>query len=217
MSQSVETENVYRILKHAPIQLFTPVKIADTLQGSIWRASTTNHSKPSTNTIVFKLTSKHQHNQSISIVNDTIYHDVKENIILEQTILNYLTLQPNHQTITKFIAFFETQDWFVLVQEDGGVSLFDFIQTSHRLIRAGKMSINHWKAVVKIILKQMIHCLAFIHSKNICHNDISLENFLINDLCVVVDPTGNMREKTIGESESSTETTNEFDGSFEGE
>eukprot|EP01084_Bolivina_argentea_P037928 70133_1 len=155
MSQSTETETVLHVLKHAPIQLSNPVKITDTLQGSIWRASTINHSSPSsTNTVVLKLTSKHQHKHSISIVDNTVHHDVKENIILEQTILKHLTCRPNcPQTITKFIAFFETNDWFVLLQEDGGASLFDFTQNAHVLLRAGHIDICHWKSVVRAIFK----------------------------------------------------------------
>eukprot|EP01084_Bolivina_argentea_P315944 547536_1 len=43
---------------------------------------------------------------------------------------------------------------------------------------------NDWHKVVKIIFKQMIECIEFIHSKNVCHFDISLENFLINDVKV---------------------------------
>ena len=67
--------------------------------------------------------------------------------------------------------------------EDGGChSLFDFVSKAHKLIVAKQISINEWHGVSKIICKQMIESIQFIHSKNICHLDVSLENFVINDV-----------------------------------
>ena len=66
--------------------------------------------------------------------------------------------------------------------EDGGASLFHFVENAHKWIKAKVLDIPHWIEVVKVIFKQMIECIAFIHSKNICHFDISLENFVINNV-----------------------------------
>ena len=69
--------------------------------------------------------------------------------------------------------------------EDGGDSaLFHFVENAHKLIKAKILDIPHWIEVVKVIFKQMIECIEFIHSKNICHFDISLENFVINSVDV---------------------------------
>ena len=65
--------------------------------------------------------------------------------------------------------------------EYGGKSLFDFIFKAHQLISRGNIDISEWHKVVKIIFKQMIECIEFIHKYSICHFDISLENFLICD------------------------------------
>eukprot|EP01083_Nonionella_stella_P000557 1581_1 len=103
MAQSTETKNVPDLFKRMPIPLSNPVKISDTLQGSIWRASTTNNGS-----VVVKLTDENQHYNSISISNNTIYRNIKENIVSEQTILKHLSQQTNaHQYITKFIRFFK--------------------------------------------------------------------------------------------------------------
>ena len=40
---------------------------------------------------------------------------------------------------------------------------------------------SEWHKVCKAIFKQMIESIEYIHSKNICHFDISLENLVIND------------------------------------
>eukprot|EP01084_Bolivina_argentea_P173075 299763_1 len=50
----------------------------------------------------------------------------------------------------------------------------------------GHITIESWTNVVKIIFKQMIECIEYIHSKGIAHFDVSLENFLINDVQVNV-------------------------------
>jgi len=51
----------------------------------------------------------------------------------------------------------------------------------------GKIEINEWQKVVRIIFEQMVECIEFIHSKNVCHFDISLENWLIDDVEIEVD------------------------------
>ena len=74
--------------------------------------------------------------------------------------------------------------------EDGGFSLFNFVAKLHKFIKAGKLDIAELHRIAKIILKQMIEAIDFIHSKNIAHMDISLENWLINDLDINIDRNG---------------------------
>eukprot|EP01083_Nonionella_stella_P069497 185278_1 len=193
MSQATtETKNVPDVFKRIPIALSNPVKITDTLQGSIWRASTTTHGS-----VVVKLTNQNQHYNSISIHNNTIYRNIKENIVSEQSILKHLSQQTNsHQFITKFIRFFKSDGLFVFVQQDGGHSLFNFVETSHKLLKSGRIEIRHWKEVVKVVFKRLVECVAFIHSHNVCHNDLSLENILINDIPVAIDEFGKIKFET---------------------
>eukprot|EP01083_Nonionella_stella_P170020 577762_1 len=182
MTHSMPNESVHNAFKHAPFELVNPVKLADTLQGSIWRATTS----PSC-TVVLKLTNREHHMNSTATCNNTLYHNIKENIVLEQSILKYVTQDTDcPQSIAKFVAFFQTDDLFVLIQEDGGYPLFNFVTTAHHLIRTGQIDIDHWKKVVKVIFIQMIDCLGFIHSKGVTHHDISLENFVLNDVNVQV-------------------------------
>merc|ERR1712228_493690 len=77
----------------------------------------------------------------------------------------------------------------------GGGSLFDFVQKGHEYIKDGSIDISEWQKVANIILKQMIDCIQYIHSKNVIHFDISLENWLINDVKVEVDVYTNGIEK----------------------
>ena len=78
--------------------------------------------------------------------------------------------------------------------QDGGQSLFDFVEKAHRLITTGNIDITEWHKVCKVIFKQMVEAIKYIHDRNICHFDISLENFLINDVKIhylqsITDPT----------------------------
>ena len=77
--------------------------------------------------------------------------------------------------------------------EDGGSSLFAFVQKVHNIIQTGNLKITHWNQVCKVIFKQMIECVEWLHSQNICHMDISLENILINDPDVYYAKDGTLR------------------------
>ena len=76
---------------------------------------------------------------------------------------------------------------YYLQMEDGGVSLFDFVKKAHRFIQCGQLKLTEWHKVVRVLTKQMIECVSFLHSLNVVHFDISLENWLINDVQVEVD------------------------------
>lgn len=63
---------------------------------------------------------------------------------------------------------------------------------AHNCILNGKLSIFEWQNVCKILFKQMVTFIDILHNKmNVCHLDISLENMLINDVLITVDPTNN--------------------------
>ena len=68
-------------------------------------------------------------------------------------------------------------------------SLFKFVVKAHELISRGQITISEWHKICKIIFKQMVESIEYIHTKNICHMDISLENYTINDvkICESVD------------------------------
>ena len=75
--------------------------------------------------------------------------------------------------------------------EDGGYSLFDFCVKIHQFIQIGKLEISEWHRIAKIIFKQMVECVEYIHNKNVAHFDISLENFVINDIDIILSTKAN--------------------------
>eukprot|EP01084_Bolivina_argentea_P044679 82207_1 len=180
MDESQYNEEVARIFKKLGYE--TGIKISDTLQGSIWRISKTNHKSAQQDTSILKVTSKFLQKHKKASFNGQTYN-VKEDIISEQNILKFLTEQKDcSDTIVKYKWFFTTNTDLYLHMEDGGDSIFDFIKKAHRLIHNGNLDVNHWKQISKIIFKQMVESVCYIHSKRICHFDISLENFVINDV-----------------------------------
>lgn len=66
--------------------------------------------------------------------------------------------------------------------EDGRDSLFQFVQNIHKCIQSGQLEISEWLKLVKLIFIQMIECIEYLHSKNVAHMDVSLENMLISDV-----------------------------------
>jgi len=153
-------------------------KVSDTLQGSIWRGSESVTKKET----VFKITNKYLHSNSMAVLNNTL-HSASENVLLEASILKHLSSQPTMpRSITKYFGFFENENDYFILLEDGGDSLFDFVSKAHRLIAAGSIKVAEWMRVVRVIFQQMVEAVDFMHSMNICHFDISLENVLINEV-----------------------------------
>jgi len=169
------------------IGLTNASKITKTLQGSIWRANDRNNK-----TVCVKVADQQLYKDSRAVIEGKSY-DVLEDICLEQSIVKYVTQTkqcPN--SITKYIKFIKSRTNFFFIMEDGGNSLFDFVQRVHQYIADQFLDIEHWKKAVRVILHQMVEAIAYIHSLNICHFDISLENWLINDVSVDILENGQM-------------------------
>ena len=76
----------------------------------------------------------------------------------------------------KIIDFFQDNLNYLMILEYGGISLFDYILNNLPLI----WDINKWKNHVRILFKQMVLYINWLHSNNVCHLDISIENCVIN-------------------------------------
>ena len=132
--------------------------------------------------VVIKITDKKLYSKSITIINGQKYK-INEDIKTEKRILKYLTSAKKcPKSIVKYIDFFQSNKNYFLVMSYGGDSLFKFIQKAHGYINDGYILISDWHNFVKIIFKQMIECIEYLHLMNVCHFDISLENMLISDI-----------------------------------
>jgi len=167
------------------IGLIAPTKIATTLQGSVWRGRC--HSSPNAKTnvlqpIVVKVSDKHLAEHSLAQVGGTTLV-VQEDVVKEAALLSLLT-QDNEcpASIVRFRRLLHTNKNYYLVMEDGGLPLFEFVIKCHELIKNKVLRVSHWKSVVRVIFAQMLQCVQYIHAKKVCHFDISLENFCINDV-----------------------------------
>eukprot|EP01083_Nonionella_stella_P020591 57096_1 len=160
--------------------------IADTLQGSIYAAIHVTSRKD----VVIKVTDKYLHKKSISradIKHQNKHHQIEENILSEGEILKQLTKNKTApKSIIKYIDLLECNSNYYLVMEHGGDSLFNFIVKGHQCLSQGHITLDEWHRFCKFAFKQMIECIQYIHSKNVVHFDISLENFLINDVRIVI-------------------------------
>lgn len=135
------------------------------------------------------------HEKKVSIIDGNKYQ-VQENVLFETAILAHLTEDkacPN--SIAKFLDCFQSNINYYVVMEDGGQSLFECTLNVHKFIRCNNLDISEWLKVCKILFKQIIECIEYIHSKGIAHFDISLENLLINDIDIELIPDKDGNEK----------------------
>jgi len=163
---------------------FEASKVADTLQGSIW--SCTPHGR--TEAVIVKVTDKDLVQRRLGLHNGKEY-EVQENIFKERAILKYLsTAKVPCKAIVKYIEWFEDDSSYFLVEEHGGFPLFEFVQKAHDFIQIGKLPISEWHKMAQLIFKQMVDALDFMHRHRCAHFDISLENMLISEVDVEIDP-----------------------------
>lgn len=136
---------------------------------------------------VIKVTKKSLYDKSIAVINGQTI-DIKEDIIKETAILRYLSSSNPPKSLAKFESFWSDKKNYFLVMEDGGNGLFEFVTKCHKFINDEKLTIKEWLRFVKIAFKQMVNLLDWMHNKMACvHFDISLENFVIDNVMVLID------------------------------
>ena len=88
-------------------------------------------------------------------------------IIYETNLMKKL----NHPNITKILEMFEDEKYILIIMEyiNGG-NLFSFVKKRRKLT----------EKISKFLFKQIILGIKHIHSKNIVHRDVKLENILID-------------------------------------
>eukprot|EP01084_Bolivina_argentea_P161103 280462_1 len=154
-------------------------KKTDTLQGTIYKGV-----KKSTNKqVVIKVTNKYLHQNNLAIAYNKKHQNIKENILSEASILKFLTEKKNTpKSMITYRGFLECTNYYYLIMSDGGNDLFEYVKQGHKLINKGLLNVFVWQKAVKTIFTQMIECIEFLHNNNVCHFDISLENFLIHTI-----------------------------------
>eukprot|EP00485_Elphidium_margaritaceum_P022517 CAMPEP_0202711560 /NCGR_PEP_ID=MMETSP1385-20130828/23330_1 /ASSEMBLY_ACC=CAM_ASM_000861 /TAXON_ID=933848 /ORGANISM="Elphidium margaritaceum" /LENGTH=404 /DNA_ID=CAMNT_0049371313 /DNA_START=48 /DNA_END=1262 /DNA_ORIENTATION=- len=136
--------------------------------------------------VVIKVANRQLHSKHLAKVGNRFYR-VHENILLESDILRFLTRSNDcPRSIIKFDDFFTLHHKYMLLMEDGGTSLFGFVQSAHELMAADVLTAAHWRLMVQKVFMQMLESIEFIHARRVCHFDVSLENYLINDVNVEV-------------------------------
>eukprot|EP01084_Bolivina_argentea_P066164 120618_1 len=163
-------------------------KLADTLQGHIYSAIDLNKGQ----ICVVKQTYKKL--VRLKITKDG--HNVLENFAEERRILRYLSSQKDlHSGFVQYLDEWESKHCYLYAMEmcQGG-ELFDYIKDIHtkgpvskfmrkqsRLKQELMSSTNEWIKIVQHIFQQLVSCTAWLHSKRVCHLDMSLENTMISN------------------------------------
>ena len=64
-------------------------------------------------------------------------------------------------------------------------------------MHSDKLEVSHWIKICKVIFKQIVECIEYIHSRNVCHFDISLSKFVINDAWINYQQNENIKQKAV--------------------
>eukprot|EP01084_Bolivina_argentea_P059029 107749_1 len=155
-------------------------KLSDTVQGELFEAE----SFELVSNVVIKKTEKLLHEKRISIEGDTRII-VQEDIVKEAFIMHYLTAQNNIITdaVPKFIDFFESLDAYYLVMaKAGNMTVAEFAAHAHLFIDEKKMTVKHWRKIVKYIFYQLSVIIYWLHKcMKCCHLDLHLSNIMISN------------------------------------
>ena len=97
--------------------------------------------------------------------------DLKTDFMKKITYETNLMKKLNHKNITKILEMFEDDKYILIIMEyiNGG-NLFSFVKKRRKLS----------EKISKFLFKQIILGLQHIHSHNIVHRDVKLENILID-------------------------------------
>jgi len=153
-------------------------KIQNTLQGCIFVAQNIKTKSK----VVIKIISVMLLSKGISLSNNNNKtRKCLENIVTEAEIMQYLQQKKPPKGFIDWIDFFKDDDFYYLIMNYGGKSIFNYIKKSITLIEYKKMSTEIWKLHIKKLFKQMCYYIKWLHQNNVCHLDISLENCLIDN------------------------------------
>ena len=101
--------------------------------------------------------------QKISLNNN----ENKKKILYETSLMQKL----NHKNVVKILELFETEKYMLIIMEYINCgNLFSFVKKRRKLN----------EKTAKFLFRQIIQGIKYIHSKNIVHRDIKLENILID-------------------------------------
>jgi len=156
-------------------------KISNTLQGTVYYATKINNKsielivKCANIDLVAKKLGKYKN----------IVVPVDENIFNETLIMMYLTTKYPVPGFVRPVDFIKDTNNYYLIMDYGGESLIEYIKEIYKLLHDNIITINEWNNNCKILFKQMIILLQWIHNNNVCHMDISLENMVINQYQII--------------------------------
>jgi len=110
---------------------------------------------------------------------------VPEDLFAEIKMMQYLMERPNVPiNILRLLDVVEDDVYIYLVLElvDGG-DFFAFIHSQHQAMESGKVSPkqhDQWESRMRRVFYQIGSAIKWLHSHNVCHLDLSLENALID-------------------------------------
>ena len=186
--------NSQRVLLQGEKRFDLQKQLADTLQGRIYSATDRNTGEY----CIVKETWK----QLARMGRSRDGHKIPEDFLKGEAIMSYLShCNCNHLNDSPHPGFKKILDkwedehcYFVAIQGCRGGELFQYIKDQHtkgllkswattqsQTIQKPLKQDNEWTLMVKILFRQIVDTVAWIHSNGVCHLDLSLDNIMIHN------------------------------------
>lgn len=135
----------------------------------------------------------------VSIKGLKVAEDLGQEIAVHQSMMAFPDVS---QHIVRLVDVCEDPNYiYVITEFCRGGDLFAFVRARHPLYQKPNQNENansqsapiidtqsanaQWCMVVRKLFRQLVHGVTWMHSKRFCHRDLSLENVLLDENCIV--------------------------------
>lgn len=133
--------------------------------------------------VIIKECKKWNVQEKVSIRGYPVAEDLSQEVNLHQYLQSF---SDPESKVVKLVEVCQDPSYiYVITEYCAGGDLFHFLQRSHpKYVRGNKATpseMENWFLVVRGLFRQLIKGISWMHSKHVCHRDLSLENILITE------------------------------------
>jgi len=152
-------------------------RVANTLQGQTILAM----NKKTKKLVVIKTASRKLHKYNVAMNGEYIQENILREAHILQSLSKKISNSSNNCGFVEFERFVKDSENYYLIEEYGGIDLYEFTDQQHFFVKHGKLSLKQWQLQIQYLIGLVINTVRFFHHEcSLTHLDLSLENIVIN-------------------------------------